>query len=238
MTADLAITELLLQSRPQGNVVARIKNNGPGGLTNVIVQLRCETRSVQRYDGGPPSGEGVEGPITVSLSPGQTADYPSALSIDVSQATYAVVCTVEVDFADPNLSNNFLEEVFSLNADLAVTDIFPENPGQGKLYARVTNNGPDSLVNTTFLLGCSYVATNSQAQTWTKANAPSFTTASLNPGETKEFWVHMSVDASCIKYDVTCQVQAEFNDSNSANNSYSETIPMYSVLPNDYRCPF
>jgi hypothetical protein len=236
LTADLAITELLLQSRPQGNVIARIKNNGPGTLSNVTTTISCGTESVVRYDGAPAAGEGFEGPLIVSLGPGQTADFPTALSIDISQATYVVSCTVEVTFADSDLSNNVSGRAFSLEADLAVTDIFPDNLPEGKVYARITNNGPDSLVNTTVLLGCSYVATTSTLQTWTKANAPSFTTVSLNPGQTKEFDVNMSIDNSCTKYDVTCEVQVAFYDANKTNNSYSETIPMWSG--GGFRCPY
>jgi len=236
LTADLAITELFLQSRPQGNVIARLVNNGPDILSDVIVELSCGTLDVVRYDGSPAWGQGFEGPITVSLSPGQTADFPTALSIDVSQAYYIVSCTAEVDFYDANLSNNVSGRVFSLEADLAVTDIFPDSLPEGKVYARITNNGPDSLVNTTVLLGCSYVATTSTLQTWTKANAPSFTTVSLNPGQTKEFDVNMSIDNSCTKYDVTCEVQVAFYDANKTNNSYSETIPMWSG--GGFRCPY
>jgi hypothetical protein len=236
LTADLAITELFLQSRPQGNVIARLKNNGPDTLSNVTVELSCGTLDVVRYDGSPAWGQGFEGPLTVSLSPGQTADFPTALSVDISQAAYVVSCTVEVTFADSDLTNNVSGRVLALEADLAVTDIFPDSLPQGSVFTRITNNGPDSLANTTVLLGCSYVATTSTLQTWTKANAPSFTTVSLNPGETKEFDVKMSVDNSCTKYDVTCEVQVAFYDANKTNNSYSETIPMWSG--GGFRCPY
>jgi hypothetical protein len=236
LTADLAITELLLQNRPQGNVIARIKNNGPGTLSNVTTTISCGTESVVRYDGAPAAGEGFEGPLIVSLGPGQTADFPTALSIDVSQAYYIVSCTVEVDFYDANLSNNVSGRVFSLEADVAVTDIFPDNQPEGKLYARLTNNGPDSQVKTTDLLGCSYVATTTDLRTWTKAVAPSFTTVSLSPGQTKEFDVTMSIDNSCTWYDVTCEVQVQFSDSNAANNTYFEAIPQWTG--GGYRCLF
>jgi hypothetical protein len=225
-----------LQNRPQGNVIARIKNNGPGTLSNVTTTISCGTESVVRYDGAPAAGEGFEGPLIVSLGPGQTADFPTALSIDVSQAYYIVSCTVEVDFYDANLSNNVSGRVFSLEADVAVTDIFPDNQPEGKLYARLTNNGPDSLVNTTVLLGCSYVATTTDLRTWTKAVAPAFTTVNLSPGQTKEFDVTMSIDNSCTKYDVTCQVQVQFYDSNAANNTYFEAIPQWTG--GGYRCLF
>ena len=55
LTADLAITELLLQSRPQGYVVARFINNGPDTLSNVTVTLSCGEDSVMPYDGSPAS---------------------------------------------------------------------------------------------------------------------------------------------------------------------------------------
>jgi len=236
LTADLAITELLLQSRPQGYVVARFMNNGPDTLSNVTVTLSCGEESVMPYDGSPASGTGFEAPITVTLTPGQTWDFPTALTLDLSKAAYTVSCTVDADFYDPNTANNVSGRVFSLEADLAVTDIFPDNQPEGRLWARITNNGPDTLVNTTVLLGCSYVATTTWLSTWTEVVAPTFTTVTLAPGQTKEFYTLMSIDNSCTWYDVTCKVQVAFYDSNNANNSYFEKIPQWTG--GGYRCPY
>lgn len=123
-----------------------------------------------------------------------------------------------------------------LVADLAVTDIFPDNLPQGEVYARITNNGPDSLTSVDVQLGCSAVSTDTMLRETVIAIAPRFITVSLNPGETEEFDTKISVDNSCAKYEVTCEVKASSNDPNAANDSYSEEIPLWSA--GGWRCPY
>jgi hypothetical protein len=225
LTADLALTDLLLQTKPQGNVVVQLKNNGPDSLVNVNVDVWCSTVDVKRYDGSPASGQEVTSPIPVSLSSGQTADFQTGLSIDISQAAYVVSCEVKPAFIDPDPTNNYSGLIFSLDADLAVTDIVAPNlPPYSNLYVHITNNGPDSLVNTAVLMSCSvnerpYYGMPSGYE----VSGP--LTATLSPGQTGEFATGISVNTEQARYDVTCTVDNPLYDHNAANNEHSETFP-------------
>lgn len=221
LTADLAVTHLFATASPAGDVRARITNNGPGTLTNVNVQLSC-TVGVNPY-GGIPSGHGAGFPITVSLTPGQTGEFGTGVSIDTSQAWYDVSCTVQPSFNDPNPGNNSYSRTFP-TTDLAVTDLFPLNLPQGDIHTRITNNGPDSLTNAGVQLSCS-VNVHPYGGIPYGHGAGFPITVSLNPGQTGEFPTSISVDTTQAWYEVTCTVQPPFADPNPGNNSYSETFP-------------
>lgn len=223
LTADLAVTHLFATASPAGDVRARITNNGPDSLTNVNVQLSC-TVGVNPYGGGIPSGHGAGFPITVSLTPGQTGEFGTGISVDTSQAWYDVTCTVQPSFNDPNPGNNSYSRTFP-TTDLTVTDLFPLSLPQGDIHARITSNGPDSLTNADVQLSCT-VDVHPYGGGIAFGQAPSFPiTVSLSPGQTSEFPTSISVDTTQAWYEVTCTVQPPFADPNPGNNSYSETIP-------------
>jgi hypothetical protein len=224
-TADLVLSSVNLQ-RPQGIVWIWLTNYGPDSLVNATVQLQCSTGAVDPFDGNLVAGGGFQGPISVTVAAKGALQVTTPLTIDVSKAAYQVVCEfTNESFIDPDPSNNKEGRGFDPLADLALTDIFPQSLPDGELYVRITNNGPDSLVNAPAHLKCSYTATRSTGQTWTKANPLSLITVSLKPGETKEFDALLQVATSCSEYDVECELWPYF-DPKSDNNKYSETIPL------------
>ncbi len=149
------------------------------------------------------------------------------MTIDVSKAEYIVVCQfTNESFTDPDPSTNKRSRILTAQADLAVTDIFPQSLPTGEVYTRITNNGPDSLVNAPLHFSCSYTATNTMGQTSTKVNPLNTTTVSLKPGETKEFDAQIWVDTLCAMYEVKCEVEVYY-DSKPDDDTYEETIPMW-----------
>jgi hypothetical protein len=224
LTADLAVTHLFATASPAGDVRVRITNNGPDSLTNVSVQLSC-TVGVNPYGGGLPSGQGATFPITVSLTPGQTGEFGTGVSINTSQAWYDVTCTVQPSFNDPNPANNSGSRTFP-TTDLAVTDLFPLSQPAGDIHARITNNGPDSLTNAEVQLSCTAGVHPYCFGCPPSAHGAGFpVTVSLTPGQTGEFPTSISVDTTQAWYEVTCTVHPPFTDPNPANDSYSETFP-------------
>jgi hypothetical protein len=222
-TADLAVTQLFATSSPSGGVRARITNNGPDTVS-LVAQLSCSA-GVNPYGGGIPYGHGAGSSISIALSPGQTGEFATGISVDTSYARYDVACTIQVDSNDPNPANNSLSRVFP-TTDLAITDIFPQSQPHGESYVRITNNGPDSLTDAEVSLVCSALVTDTVGAQTVLAAGPFPITVSLNPGQTKEFITLILVNNSCAEYDMKCDIKASFYDPNPANDSYSEVIPM------------
>jgi hypothetical protein len=109
LTADLAVTDLFPDNYPQGTVYVRITNNGPGSPSNVTIQLSC-TCGKNPYNGSPPSANGYNAPLTISLVPGQTEAYNTGITIDGSINWYEVTCSIQVPFKDPQSSNDSYTE--------------------------------------------------------------------------------------------------------------------------------
>jgi hypothetical protein len=237
--ADLAVTDLFPQNLPAGPVSLRVTNNGPDAVTNATVGLSC-SENVTPFS-GLPYGHGVGSSINVTLNPGQTAEFPSGLSIDTSQGTYEVTCeiTMPPGWSGDNPGNNSFTETYNpapppgggswgiLTADMAVTDIYPDNWPNGKLIARVMNFGPDTVSGVTLELGCSYVRHEylPPHSTTTIAVAPALITPNISKGQTLEYNVHINVEGTKYWYDVTCNISVPFNDPNTTNNSYNEVFP-------------
>jgi hypothetical protein len=241
-TVDLAVTDLYPDNLPKGKVYVRITNNGPASLTNASVELKCGGQGTPL--GGQPPWSHVESPtiLTISLNPGQTNAFQTNVAVDTTQYSYDVWCAVSPKtLSDPNSSNNRYSEAISSqappvltpiplpSADLAVTDLFPQNQPQGEVYARVTNHGPDSLTNVSAVLKCTAVKTDySTGATTTQAKSyPVSITLSLNPGQTKAFSTRILIDTSKYWYKMTCSIEVPFDNlnTNKSNDSYSETIP-------------
>ena len=225
-TAELVLSWIELQ-RPQGIVWIWLTNYGPDSLVNVTMELQCSTTMASPYDGNLVAGGGFQAPISLTLASGKARELQTALTIDVSKAEYIVVCQfTNESFTDPDPSTNKFSRILTAQADLAVTDIFPQSLPTGEVYTRITNNGPDSLVNAPLHFSCSYTATNTMGQTSTKVNPINSITVSMKPGETKEFDAQISVDTSCAMYDVKCEVEVYY-DPKPDDDTYEETIPMW-----------
>lgn len=111
---------------------------------------------------------------TLNLGPGQTQNINLGWPIDTSQNKYEFTMIVKVkDFVDPNSGNNGYKETLDAmkgpgpqpqpqpqpqpggkGIDLAVTDLYPQNQPKGKIWARITNHGPDSVSGTAVETTC------------------------------------------------------------------------------------
>jgi len=117
--------------------------------------------------------------------------------------------------------------------DLAVTDLYPDNLPKGKVYVRITNNGPASLTNASVELKCGGQGTPLGGQPpWSHVESPTILTISLNPGQTNAFQTNVAVDTTQYSYDVWCAVSPKtLSDPNASNNKYSEAISSQAPLP-------
>ncbi|MGB9641566.1 MAG: hypothetical protein ACPL4H_11700, partial [Anaerolineales bacterium] len=114
----------------------------------------------------------------------------------------------------------------STQADLGVSDLFPNQWPQGAIIVRIVNNGPDPLTNMpNNQLACSAVIHpyNGAAVYSTSSNSP--INLDLGVGQNATFNSGITVDGTTAWYQITCSIQANFPDPNSANNSYSESFP-------------
>jgi hypothetical protein len=114
-------------------------------------------------------------------------------------------------------------------ADLAVTDLFPQQAPMGKLYFRLTNNGPDSLQGAAVTATCGGTATAVSGGTTTSVPAAVQGTfvVTLAPGQTQSFATQIDLDLSKFEYDLSCEAAAAsagFADPDISNNLYSEHI--------------
>lgn len=166
------------------------------------------------------------------------------ITVDVSASGYDPISVPRLaDYKDnpkasgANLSSFWEVQSFALTpslapavtADMAVTDLYPDNQPFGTLFARVTNNGPDSLVNSSIQLWCEAARTNSSncdQQTLGPINVSSI--LSLDPGQTGIVGTAMGLDTSKYWYEASCTVlplQGAYGDPSPANDSYTEIIP-------------
>jgi Carboxypeptidase regulatory-like domain len=133
-----------------------------------------------------------------------------------------------------NLSSFWDVESFVLTAsgpktDLAVTDLYPDNQPSGTLWARITNNGPDSLLNVSVELSC--FATRHKVATCETDSLGPLISEGLNssdPGQTTTVNSGMGLDTSMYWYDAMCSVQplkGSYSDPDPTNDWYQETIP-------------
>jgi len=225
MQADLAVTDLFPQALPAGPVVAKITNNGPDSLTNANVDLSCQV-STQPYGGGNPSGQGIGGPISVTLNPGQTAEFPAGFSIDISQALSDVTCIITVPFNDPNPGNNNYAEKFP-TADVEVADFILQGPAANReVHAVLRSNGPGTLAAVPALLECEsrlcpdvppcFIGPPTQ-------HPPVPLVLHLTPSQTVFIQTpRIFNDNTSRVQTMTCTVVVEFNDP-VPNNTYNET---------------
>ena len=225
---DLAITGMHLQ-RPEGRVWIYIVNKGPNSLVNATAQLQCIVPSFTPFDDNLVAGNGFQGPLSLTLAVGQMRDLATALTIDVGKGEFEVLCEITNEsFTDPNLYNNKEWDYFEPVADLALTDLFAPDPTAGELYARITNNGPDTLVNAPAQLQCSYTVIFEFMGTKTFTDPPVPITVSLVPGETEAWDTQVKVAPALGEFDVKCELSADY-DPNKANNTHSVVIPAQTI---------
>ncbi len=113
-----------------------------------------------------------------------------------------------------------------LTADLAVTDLYPDNMPQGSVWVRITNHGHGTVTNVEIQLSVSAVRTEyvGGAKS-TLAQAPRSITINLAPGQTAAFDTRLKINTSQYWYQVMATIQVPFKDPNPGNDSYTETIP-------------
>lgn len=104
-------------------------------------------------------------------------------------------------------------------ADLAVTDIFPDNLPHGKFYARITNNGPDTLNNQNAEFHCLGTGVSWGGAEFGVEHIDNTKEISLNlaPGQTESFDTDLKLDANLYQYEMICEVDFK-NDSDDSNN--------------------
>jgi len=111
-----------------------------------------------------------------------------------------------------------------LTADLAVTDLYPDNQPMGTLFARITNHGPQSVSGVSVQLNCAVERTKGAGGSKSSFADLSTHTVTLKPGETKAYKTAVSIDTNTYSYKITCTPYVQFKDPNT-NDSYTETIP-------------
>jgi hypothetical protein len=165
-----------------------------------------------------PSVGGVDTPGSAVVTPAATTIY--TLTATGCGGTTTMKVTVTVNPAATPTST-------MVTADVAVTDLFPDNLPQGVVYVRITNNGPGSLSGRRVWLSCSAVRTETIEGTQTTIEVtPGWITLNLTPGQTASFNTTLSVNTYGYRYRVTCSISPEdFTDPNSDNDTYVEDIP-------------
>lgn len=226
LEADLAVTDLFPQNLPAGPVVVKITNNGPDSLTNASIDLSCQV-GTQPYGGGIPTGQGIGGPISVTLNPGQTADFPAGFSIDISQALSDVTCTITVPFNDPNPGNNNYAEKFP-TADVEVVDFILQGPAANReVHAVLRSNGPGTLAAVPASLECNSQLCPDVGLCLLVINNPPHPPVPLQLHLTPSQTVLIQTprifnDNTHYVKTMTCTVAVEFNDP-VPNNTYHES---------------
>ena len=111
-------------------------------------------------------------------------------------------------------------------ADLAVTDLYPDNWPLGEIFVRVTNNGPSSISNVANNLLQFAIINHPYSGAPQNVTGPSTSiNISLAPGETKAYRTYISLDGITYWYEVSCEIVPVIADPNPGNNTYSETFP-------------
>jgi hypothetical protein len=121
-----------------------------------------------------------------------------------------------------------------VTADVAPTDLYPDNQPQGTVWVRVTNNGPDTLTNKKIDL--TVVETRSTLTTPPTAHSSQGPateyTLNLAPGQSQDINLGAQIDLSQYGYQYTVTVAAkDFTDPDAGNDSYTEAFAATPPLP-------
>ena len=239
-TADVAVTDIFPGNQPHGQFHVRITNHGPGTLNNVHADIFCgyDSQDVKTGMMGPKQQKHIS--VTLNLNPGQSQEFPTSLSLDTSVYEYQVGCDVQVGFNDPNPSNNFYDEQLQamggtgvpggsgkpgnngqFTADIAVTDIYPDNQPHGQFFVRITNRGPGTLQNVKVTANCTSDRTDKNNGQWNSRGIHIPLTLNLQPGQQQAFATGINLDTNVFSYLIFCEVQTGF-DPVPVNNVYAE----------------
>jgi hypothetical protein len=121
-----------------------------------------------------------------------------------------------------------------VTADVAPTDLYPDNQPQGAVWVRITNNGPDALTNNKIDL--TVVETRSSLTTpptATSLQGPATEyTLNLTPGQSQDINLGAQIDLSQYgyQYDVTVAAK-DFTDTDTGNDSYTEAFAATPPVP-------
>jgi hypothetical protein len=118
-------------------------------------------------------------------------------------------------------------------ADITPTDLYPDNQPEGVMWARITNNGPETLTNNKVDITLSCVVTRLTDSTEMISGAtPTHHILNLAPGQTQTISLGTVIDTSRYRYDFTVTVTpVDFTDPNMGNNTYTESVePIMATL--------
>ncbi|MGD8406606.1 MAG: hypothetical protein PVJ21_23315 [Anaerolineales bacterium] len=240
-SADLAVTDIYPGKQPYGQFHVRITNNGPGTLNKVKVGVSCSSDRTDLKTGKVSFGGKVDFDLNMGIKPGETQAFPTGLELDTNVYEYLVGCEIQPTFKDPDPGNNEHSEPLAGNpdiqgvfittteADLEPTDLYPDNMPIGKIFVRITNHGPNALVNTTVTLNCEALrdVKPGMAATGDRLVEERFDiSVTLKPGQTEAYDTRLENDTEFFEYEVTCGITGVgFEDPDSHNNVYQEDIP-------------
>lgn len=108
ITWDLGIDEVYPSST--GKIIVRLKNTGPGALTNAKIKLTCigQVFYMPPQPPAPVIKKGFDGTLSLNLNPGVTSEYETGISRDPTIQMLFVTCTFTPSFNDTNSGNNSL----------------------------------------------------------------------------------------------------------------------------------
>ena len=110
---DLALTDLFPQTL-HGPVYGRITNRGPGSVSNLTIQFSCRWVETDAIEGIRKTNQVGPRNITItSLSPGQTTQFNTNISVELRQFQYDMSCTLHGPANDPSTANNSYSEKIS-----------------------------------------------------------------------------------------------------------------------------
>jgi len=219
-TADLVLTDLFPKKLPVGDVYASITNHGPGKVKNTDIDLSCSLEVIPYQ--GPPTTHQAGGPVSVSLSRGQTAELPTGITIDISQAVFDITCTIQAPLYDPDLVSNKKSKTFP-TADVEVIDLILHGPPASRdVQAVLTNKGPDTLVNVPAKLECESRICPDVGLCFflgpPTRHPPVPVQLRLSPGQTQVVQTPLTFDdTNYYAQTMTCTLAVQFLDPNPSN---------------------
>jgi len=236
-SADLAVTDLYPGKLPYGRVWMRVTNHGPATLTGATIQIKCNAQGTPLNGGKPWSHVEAPWKATISLKPGQTASIQTKVALDATKYKYTVTCSAVppsngAAFQDPNWSNNSFSEAIAaksgagpkpgapFKANAVVTDLFAKKLRGGKLFARITNRGPGTLVNAKASLVCQ--GAGFQGSNPVGISRTTVPVLNLKPGQTGIYDTGITINIDQYDYyEMACRVEAPY----ASGQTYAERIP-------------
>ena len=210
VTADLAVTDLYPDTQPTGTLWARITNHGPDSLTNAAVQLTCESKRTDKATCGKTTLGPVIVPLTLSLNPGQTQAFDTAIGLDTANYWYDANCTVQVSFDDPNTTNNLYSEIIPPPAgDLELEDILLKTTNEVGFKLSASGSLPSTFWYTVM-------------DRYPNGSGSSFSTSALVVVGSSAYWTMQTI-GDTPSVEVWIDNADCFPETNEANNKMTKT---------------